>query len=287
MITIDFAPFIKHGSFSEYIDYFVSSLKVLKKGYNFKKALLNEVQNKKETCLKEDFTDKEYEIFQFKIDNIENLFYFCFSQYENLKNFSQDEKIKFSIDLLFDLIWNTQPQMRGFRIYQLKKRFINDSREYFSLKSRENQQQKQGHDINEIDDVDKIINKSTFDSLKDIFINKELFDKIDFSKLKNYNVIFKNKESNDFELNKRHIADFLILISYLEKSRLIKFNSDSILEQIQKLIHIIFDNKIDNSRISRIRNRIVFNSGSYNLSRSDKETLEQIQSFISKNINTA
>lgn len=181
MVSIDFALFLEPGNFSEYLDYSKQKLQSLKKGRNFKSILFEEIQKNRNSIENTEFSEKEYELFQFSIDQNENLFYEVYSVYENLKNFTIEEKIEASIDIFFELIWQTN--LNGFQIYQMKKRFVNDSKDYFRLKTKtvstinfETEIQ-----IEEVSDEDLLSYElPNFEKLRDIFINKDLFEKMGF-----------------------------------------------------------------------------------------------------------
>lgn len=118
--------------------------------------------------------------------------------------------------------------------------------------------------------------------LRSVFIDKKLFENIDFSELKNHNIIFKN-DSETCELNKRAISDFLILISYFEKINLIKLCYGKDYQKVViKILNETLGKTVNNSRISRIYNKIVHNVGDYVLSSNDEETLFQVKIFTNK-----
>lgn len=120
--------------------------------------------------------------------------------------------------------------------------------------------------------------------LQQIFIDKDLFGKIDFSKLKSHSIIFK-KDSKAFDFNKRAIPDFLILISYFEKVKVIKLgHGHNYQNRVRQILNEVLGLTVTNGRISRIYNRIVNEEGSYELSANDEETLFQVKEFVKEYI---
>lgn len=121
--------------------------------------------------------------------------------------------------------------------------------------------------------------------LESLFKDKELFEKIDFFKLKEYDIIYES-ESERLKFNsKRTVADLLILVSYLYNLNLIKLNyaidyQDVILEIISEVLN----KTVDKGRISRIFNSVNDYKGSYTLSANDEESLFKIKEFMSQYI---
>ncbi|SNV35150.1 Uncharacterised protein [Chryseobacterium taklimakanense] len=105
--------------------------------------------------------------------------------------------------------------------------------------SEENEPKKSEDNYNESEDIsssylltyDGILSLSN--ELRNMFINKELFDKIDFSKLKEYDIVYDSRKTN-LELNFRYKTDLVIILILMKSKNIIQFANKKDMNKIFK-----------------------------------------------------
>ncbi len=195
MKEIDFTLFLGSDKVLDYFSFFKHQLQLLKRFKSYKFLLHERIMNFDFSDIR--ITEKQLEIFEFKIEKEENLFCIFYFEYEKLKTFSYEEKIITSIDLFFDTIWKTT--LSSFQIFRLQNRFLEDFKE-FSLLGREIQ-------INQIQQED-IVDLSQSLELKNIFSSEQNYS-IFISVMKNNSYL---NEKNEFEIPIIFFSGILIFL---------------------------------------------------------------------------
>lgn len=269
MKEIDFTLFLGSDKVSDYISFVKHQLQLLKRFKSYKFLLHERIMNF--NFSDREITEKQLEIFEFKIDKEENLFCIFYFEYEKLKTFSYEEKIKASINLFFDTLWKTS--LPSFQTFTLQNRFLEDYKEFDILSNQEHV----NHTL-----IQNNIDLSKSLKLKEIFKDEKLFNKINFSKLKEHDVVY-SKNSENLVTRSRAVPDILILLSYLSKINLIDIeHGNDYLSTMLKILDEVLNEKIDSSRISKIYNGVVHGKG--RLSKFDIESLNEIKVFINQYI---
>lgn len=264
MKEIDFTMFLGSDKVSDYISFVKHQLQLLKRFKSYK-FLLNE------RIINFDFseievTEKQLEIFEFKIEKEENLFCFFYFEYEKLKTFSYEEKINASIDLFFDTIWKTA--LSSFQIFRLQNRFLDDYKEFYLLSNQES--------INQTP-TQQNIDLCNSIKLKEIFIDQNLFNKIDFGKLKEYNVFY-DQNSEGFKHNERRFSDITFLCIILENKKIIKLPT---LKYINEIIFELTQETVSTTNFTNCRTKYL-NPLKEFPSEFDKDVITNIESFVSE-----
>ena len=74
---------------------------------------------------------------------------------------------------------------------------------------------------------------SLSNELRNMFIDKELFSKIDFSKLKDYDIFYSSRKTN-LELNSRYKTDLVIILILMKAKNIIQFDNKKDMNKIFK-----------------------------------------------------
>ena len=127
-------------------------------------------------------------------------------------------------------------------------------------------------------ETNKVTNLENSLTLKEFFKDQELFSKIEFSRLKEQDVIF-IKNVDDFIFRKRAARDIFILVIYLSEIKFINIeHGNNYQDKLLEILSEIGVKQVGKSIISRIYNGIVHESGG--LSKPDLATLQEIKLFI-------
>lgn len=122
-------------------------------------------------------------------------------------------------------------------------------------------------------------NLSSSLSLKKIFIKKDLFDKIDFAKLKEHNVFYKKLE-NGLEFNVRYVSDLSFFIIILDSNGIVKLPT---LKYINEILLEVANKKVSETTFGICRTKYL-NPEKVKPSDADQDAIDNINLFISEYI---
>lgn len=236
------------------------------------KARLNEIIEKaKKGTLNETLTEQERIEKQIEYKNLDNFFAADFKALENSKAHSFDDKIKYCLDkyakeaksLLSAA--NTVVLEENFLIgakktlgiYYLLEKYNTDSNRYENylditeiedVTHKSIRINKNVTNVVQTDEIDFCVigidktapNLNHSEKFQELFINKELFNEIDFTLLKDFNIIYKNK-TEGLEFNSRYISDLSLLLIILDDKKIInlpilKYINEILIEMIGKTV---------------------------------------------------
>ena len=264
------------------------------KGQKIKELLNAKIEYARDLASRSKFTDIEKFEKNLEYQNLDNFFANHFKKLDESSYHFFDDKIKYCLK---QYLMESRKIWTSTNLVVLEENFLKGAEKtlflYFILFDNkiEFSEKAVGEvEINlEIEEIEKAKFETKFESkieksitLKQIFRNQELFDKIDFSKLKEQNVIY-NKDSEDFTPRAREVSDVLIFLSYLSKINLIKLeHGNNYQDIILKILAEISDKDVDRSLISRIYNTV--QTDEKKLSKPNLESLNEIKLFIGQYI---
>ena len=114
--------------------------------------------------------------------------------------------------------------------------------------------------------------------LKKMFIDNSLFDKIDFSKLKEYDIFYDSRKAN-LELKSRFKTDLVILLILLKSKKIISFENK---KDMNKIFKDCFGRKISQTVFSDTNTKWSTDS----MNQNDSTAFKNAELFISKYIMT-
>lgn len=253
------------------------------KGKTIKERLHEIIESaKNQAC--SNLTEKDKYVKQIDFDDLENFFANHFKALENSKVHSFDDKIDYCLDKYAK---EAKSLLSAANTVVLEENFLKGAKKtlgiYYLL-----EKYNTDSNITEIEDVtpksiginknvtnvvqtdetncsvigsEKIIsNLNNSLKLKELFIDKDLFDKIDFTLLKYFNIIYKrNSEKLEF-VSPGNLTDILLLIFFLAKTRYIELDVKK--RGYQKIVKSIFEDldlSVDNAQITRIKKQVFDN----------------------------
>lgn len=250
----------------------------------------------------------EYELAKDKISHNYSSFRYYFERAEKISSFNLYKKIDWTISQVYR---NIKPRISPYNKFCIEADFYLNAYEiiynkvlihYYAIKEFEIKPIRLAYDPLLLDEnydekiksdiITHEISQSLFEKsyllecefnlasstyFKSIFLDIELFDKIDFSKLKEYNIIYRKLEQG-LEYNDRVISDLSLLIIILDLKKIVKLPT---LKYINKILLEIIKKEVSPTTFSECKTKYL-NPQKIKPSTFDQEAIDNIILFISE-----
>ena len=273
--------------------------KQAKESYN--KAIIN-AKNK----IRNGVSERDFEICQYNFNSNQSAFKYFYDLAENMTTLNQEQKIDFIINEVYK---NLQDRISLHNRYNLEYDFYKNCEfivynsmiisDYSSAQNKErnllsNSKLKLDNKFREIYDPFDFhyiqflgkLTSSLFErrteisdskKFRDIFFDKDIFDKIDFLTLTKFNLVF--KDSSKLMLKKKFFkTDFVFLIFVLRSKKILELRD---VNYINKIFLEIFNITVSEAVFSSASSKF---SGSIPFNKVDLERLSNIEEFLQENI---
>lgn len=262
-----------HPSFKDFIDYFAQPFRCFSN--NTKNKGLFKIDFEKVLHGKRHFylNSEEIELLKIKKNSQENIFYQFFKKYENSNDLSIVTKYRETNNDFLNYLNN----IHGVLQVMLKRKYLIDFNEFLIILKSNKSVNKRNEIQNNDADFNIDLNHSKV--FKSLFITEELFEKFDFTALKEKGIIY-NQNSEELKLNLERVpSDLVILMIQLIRENIIRVKyGDEYLNEISNVAKSIGVN-FDVSYISKLFKSL--QSGK-KISSRNLEVLENIKEFISQ-----
>lgn len=258
------------------------------KGKKIKDLIDDKIELVREKSAKINLTEKERFERHLEFKNLDNFFVNNFRALDNSAAHSFEDKINYCLNQYSK---ESRKILTSTNLVVLEENFLKGAEKtlflYFLLNKdfKEESELKNGAIQNLISDNqngDKEIKNKIFSFIKleKISKDKELFNLIDFSKLKDFDVIYDSK-IDGFEFKNQKYSDIIFLCIILDNKRIIELPSN---QYINEILMEIKGNTVSETNFSNCKTKYL-NPQILAPSENDKKIIKGIENFIEYHIN--